>query len=133
MNPKHTIAQSDWWNYPVLQAGEYSTPFRYTGKDQTTVEINVGLQDGIPVMGYSWHINGESPGCGGGGCSPGRKWGEFPTLRDAELYALRGILERFRQAAKESKTTAKKTAPAIKALQSRISALTRPQQLELPF
>lgn len=72
---------SDWSHYPVLQPGNYET---HTLKvsERIYAKAKVGLQDGIPVMGYDWLDMS-----GGGGCAPGRKWGEFTTLKDAEIYA----------------------------------------------
>jgi len=132
MNRKHTITQPDWWNYPVLQEGE-NTPFSYEGQKQLLAQVYTGTQDGIAVLGVHWNIPGESEGCGGGGCNPGRKWGEFPALRNAELFGLNYLLQKFQEAAEKSKTTAKKVAPAITAIQNRIRELTTPKQLQFPF
>lgn len=131
MNGKHTIKQSDWWNYPVLQKGEYSSPFRFYREDRTTAEVNVGLQDNIPVLGCIWYIPGESSGNGGGGFAPGRKWGEFRSLKEAELYGLRYLLEKFQAAEKQSKSTAKRTRTVINEIQKRIAELSTGTQLKL--
>ncbi len=92
---------SDWSHYPVLQQGNYETHTLQVSA-RIYAKAKVGLQDGIPVMGYDWLDMS-----GGGGCAPGRKWGEFPTLKDAEIYAwehLQGKLdERVRMGSDSAK------------------------------
>lgn len=73
---------SDWSHYPVLQDRKQYRVVKLSFGSKVFAEARFGLQDGIPVMGYNW-----MDGKGGGGCAPGRKWGEFDTLKAAEIYA----------------------------------------------
>ena len=70
-----------WYDYPVLQSGEYRTEILYTsGRDY--VKVHIGQQDGAWVAATTWMI-----GRSGRGCHPGRKWGEF-----GDLLAEEGVL-----------------------------------------
>ena len=70
-----------WYDYPVLQSGEYRTEILYTnGRDY--VKVHIGQQDGVWVAATTWMIGGSSRGC-----HPGRKWGEFASEQNALLWA----------------------------------------------
>ena len=47
-----------WYDYPVLQSGEYRTEILYTsGRDY--VKVHIGQQDGAWVAATTWMIGGE--------------------------------------------------------------------------
>lgn len=131
MNGKHTIKQEKWYDYPVLKKG-YNTPFKYKKKG---VEINVmvGGQDGIAVLGVIYRINGNSVGCGGGSCLPGRKWGEFESLKDAELFGINYVLEIFNTTETQYQNLSIRLKPAIESLTKRKLELNQGVQMQLPF
>lgn len=75
-----------WYDYPVLQSGEYRTEILYTsGRDY--VKVHIGQQDGAWVAATTWMIGGS-----GRGCHPGRKWGEFASEQNARLWAFGELL-----------------------------------------
>ena len=75
-----------WYDYPVLQSGEYRTENLYTsGHDY--VKVHIGQQDGAWVAATTWMIGGS-----GRGCHPGRKWGEFASEQNALLWAFGDLL-----------------------------------------
>lgn len=75
-----------WYDYPVLQSGEYRTEILYTnGRDY--VKVHIGQQDGVWVAATTWMIGGSSRGC-----HPGRKWGEFASEQNALLWAFGELL-----------------------------------------
>ena len=48
-----------WYDYPVLQSGEYRTEILYTsGRDY--VKVHIGQQDGAWVAATTWMIGGRS-------------------------------------------------------------------------
>lgn len=75
-----------WYDYPVLQSGEYRTEILYTnGRDY--VKVHIGQQDGVWVVATTWMIGGS-----GRECHPGRKWGEFASEQNALLWAFGELL-----------------------------------------
>ena len=51
-----------WYDYPVLQSGEYRTEILYTsGRDY--VKVHIGQQDGAWVAATTWMIGGSGRGC----------------------------------------------------------------------
>lgn len=79
-------------DYPVLQ--KWSTITLKNKYDEA--KVYYGLQDGIPVAGYSYrHGNYKGRKWGSGGCAPGRKCGEYPTMSVAILETLRFLRSRF--------------------------------------
>ncbi len=81
-----------WYDYPVLQSGEYRTEILYTnGRDY--VKVHIGQQDGVWVAATTWMIGGSSRGC-----HPGRKWGEFASEQNALLWAFGELLAEGRAA-----------------------------------
>jgi len=129
----HTIKRPDWHNYPVLQEGKYTTPFIYKKAKKVSIEISVGMQAGHAVAGYLYGIIGTGEGCCGGGCNPGRKWGEFRTLDDAELYGLRHVWRRLLRAREEHPAVAVKVNAALRAMEAKIAVLAKGEQLLLGF
>lgn len=75
-----------WKNYPVLHPGEFKTEIVYVnGREHA--KIHIGQQDGVWTVGYDFYVGNH-----GGGCYPGRKWGDFVTEQDAKLWALGFLL-----------------------------------------
>nr|DAX68992.1 MAG TPA: hypothetical protein [Caudoviricetes sp.] len=75
-----------WKNYPVLHPGEFKTEIVYVnGREHA--KIHIGQQDGVRTVGYDFYVGNH-----GGGCYPGRKWGDFVTEQDAKLWALGFLL-----------------------------------------
>jgi hypothetical protein len=68
-------------------------------------------------------------GVGGGGCNPGRKWGEFDSENDAERYILEELLERFYRGIKNHPNIKSKVSRAIKAMEKRVSELKTGKQM----
>jgi hypothetical protein len=129
-NKKHTIKQSRWWDYPVLRDGQYREPFKYKDK-YSTVVVKIGLQDGISVSGFRYDVDGHIPGNGGAGCNPGRKWGEFSSEKEAELFTIKLILKEFQSRYDKYKNIRPRVSKAIKAMQERIAKLRYGEQIEL--
>ena len=71
-----------WENYPVLHPGAFKTEIVYIDGYEHA-KIHLGQQDGVWTAGYDFQA-----GKCGGGCYPGRKWGDFVTGRDARLWVL---------------------------------------------
>lgn len=91
-----------WYHYPVLQ--KYKTVTIFDKGKHHYFRIRIGKQDNIIVAGYSYELE-TGPG---GGCIPGRKWGEY----ESELEAITDILKRHIKELKERKfkTSAEKDA-----------------------
>lgn len=123
--------RTDLSDYPVLQKGEYDIPFRFYKSGKALVELKIGLQDGIPVAGYHFEIIGGLVGCCGGGHLPGRKWGEYSTLKEAELDVLNIVYETISQALGRYVYLKNKTSAALKAMEVRKSELLTGIQLPL--
>jgi hypothetical protein len=88
----HTLTCDDPSNYHVLQ--RWKSIVLKNNYDEATVHY--GLQDGIPVAGYSYrHGPYKGRNWGGGGCAPGRKWGEYPTIDHAILETLLWLRTQF--------------------------------------
>ena len=92
-----------WYDYPVLQSGEYRTEILYTnGRDY--VKVHIGQQDGVWVAATTWMIGG-SRGRAASGRDQDRKSTHFrdQTIQtvltmDDQLYfeqCLLASLERF--------------------------------------
>lgn len=83
-NPYEHLRTSPGYDYPVLKDFEniaiYNDGVEY-------ITIHVGVQDGFWVVGASYKI-----GTAGGGCYPGRKWGQFDSRDNAILWKLGAIL-----------------------------------------
>lgn len=85
----------DRWDYPVVS--HFETFTLKTKSDK--LEIYYCLQDGIPVGGVNYqYAKQEDGGPGGGGCYPGRKWGEYRTLDDVITHGLIENRHRFKRA-----------------------------------
>lgn len=92
---KHTIKKKNYWDQDVLQRHEFKQISISNEKDGH-LYIFYGMQDGKWVAGFDIQrrINGSmtSVGCGGGGCYPSRKWGEYPSkeilLEEMAMYAI---------------------------------------------
>ena len=117
--------------YPVLQKGEYDIPFRFYKSKKALIELKVGMQDGIFVGGYHFEIIGSLVGCCGGGNLPGRKWGEYSTLKEAELDVLDIVYRKISEASTRNENIKNKTSAALKALEDRRSELLTGIQLPL--
>lgn len=124
---------NEFIDYPVLQPSRFKKSFHFELEKKGMVEILVGIQNRIPVMGYEWQIFGMGVGCGGGGCYPSRKWGEFKSKKEAEIYALKHVWKRFSLASKGRKTMGYKVRPIVKAIKKRIKELRYLEQFELNF
>ena len=83
-----------WYNYPVLQEGEFETIKLTKKKTVCGSQIYVGIQDGVWTLGYSFL---------GGGCFPGIKWGEFKSREDAIEYFIDQNLPRLEEMKKNPK------------------------------
>ncbi len=127
---KHTIPCDRWWEYPVLSPSQFRTVYKFDKDGSGIVKVLIGKQDGFFVMGYHWEIYGSSVGCGGGGCYPGRKWGEFKSRDEAEEYALQFVCQRFSSASKGRKKMGSRVRPIVKAIRLRLRELRYLQQLE---
>lgn len=123
--------KTDLSDYPVLQKGEYDIPFRFYKSKKALIELQVGIQDGVPVAGYHFEIIGGLVGCGGGGHNPGRKWGEYSTLKEAELDVLNIVYEKISDATGRYESLKDKTSAVLKALEMRRSELLTGIQLPL--
>ena len=122
---------NDLSDYPVLQKGEYDIAFRFYKSKNALIELKVGMQDGVFVGGYHFEIIGGLVGCCGGGHNPGRKWGEYSTLKEAELDVLHKVHRLISDALKQNGNLKNKTSAALKALEARRSELLTGIQLPL--
>ncbi len=125
MNEKHTIKQKDWWNYPLLK--RWKTPFRHEDK-YSKVLVKIGTQNGFGVAGYDYRIWNQ-----GGGCNPGRKWGEYKSEKAAEIQTLEYLVGYIKNQFRRTKNLKPKCSKLIKAMESKIAGLRHGEQLELFF
>ena len=123
--------KTDLSDYPVLQKDEYEIAFRFYKSGKALIELKIGLQDGIPVAGYHFEIIGGLVGCCGGGHNPGRKWGEYSTLKEAELDVLNRVYKYINEQLMQYPNLKNKTSVALKALETRRSELLTGIQLPL--
>ena len=80
------------WNYPVIQDYMNLPPVYYYNDGHSRVTIHVLQQDGIWCAGRSYNVDGFGFG---GGCAPGRKWGEWDNSREPLIYVLEELLRIF--------------------------------------
>ena len=85
------ILPHPWYNYPVLQKGFEVISLCKSSKWYKQAVIKIGKQDGVWVLGYD--ING-------GGCNPGRKWGEFSSRENAIRYFVSKFLPEMEESKK---------------------------------
>ncbi len=119
-HPGLTLPYQGWADYPVLQERK-ATELVQVDK-HNHAEVRCYLQDGIPVMGYSFTTNNS-----GGGCAPGRKWGEFTSLKAAERYAWSHIEQRIASDWDANRQTKK----LLQLVREKLRPLTPGEQLTL--
>ena len=79
-----------WYNYPVL--ANYRTITVFEKSKHHFFRVKLGKQDGKVVSGYDYELESGL----GGGCSPGRKWGEYKTKDEALITEIERMLNEFR-------------------------------------
>lgn len=90
---KHLLPEP-WYEYPVLQEGEFEKIELLEKKCILGSTIKVGIQDGVWTLGYDFL---------GRGCNPGRKWGEFESRENAIEYFILENLPRLEEIKKDPK------------------------------
>ncbi len=71
-----------WYHYPVVT--KYKTVTIFAVSPHHFFRVKIGKQDDKIVSGYDYELNSGL----GGGCNPGRKWGEFDSYDEALEYEL---------------------------------------------
>ncbi len=79
---KDKINGDVWYKYPVI--ANYKTVTIFNVSSHHFFRIKIGKQDGKIVSGYDYQFKSGL----GGGCNPGRKWGEFDSYDEALEYEL---------------------------------------------
>lgn len=110
-------------DYPVLK--KYNPVFSYH-EDRISVQVYALLQDGIPVAGHTY----STPNTGGG-MAPGRKWGEYDTLAEAEKSSLEMIFAEFEEDKDQFPSHIGRLNKAIKAIAFRLTELRDGKQTSL--